>query len=181
MNVIADLCVVPIGVGVSVSKYVAECERILKDAGLKTKLHAYGTNIEGDWDAVFAAIKECHQIVHEMGAPSDQHNAQVWHTHRPCTDDGRQNKQRRTSTDRRIVTKLCHIKSVKREGPIYYVSRFTFQSSGIVMDLFDQNLQQNRKRSGPLAHRMRPDTLDEFVGQEHLLGSGPAPLSCNFR
>ena len=69
MNVIADLCVVPIGVGVSVSKYVAECERILKDAGLKTKLHAYGTNIEGDWDAVFAAIKECHQVVHEMGAP----------------------------------------------------------------------------------------------------------------
>ena len=69
MNVIADLCVVPIGVGVSVSKYVAECERILKDAGLKTKLHAYGTNIEGDWDAVFAAIKQCHQVVHEMGAP----------------------------------------------------------------------------------------------------------------
>ena len=69
MNVIADLCVVPIGVGVSVSKYVAECERILKDAGLKTKLHAYGTNIEGDWDTVFAAIKQCHQVIHEMGAP----------------------------------------------------------------------------------------------------------------
>ena len=69
MNVIADLCVVPIGVGVSVSKYVAECERILKDAGLKTKLHAYGTNIEGDWNTVFAAIKQCHQVVHEMGAP----------------------------------------------------------------------------------------------------------------
>ena len=69
MNVIADLCVVPIGVGVSVSKYVAECERILNDAGLKTKLHAYGTNIEGDWDTVFAAIKQCHQVVHKMGAP----------------------------------------------------------------------------------------------------------------
>ena len=69
MNVIADLCVVPIGIGVSVSKYVAECERILNDAGLKTKLHAYGTNIEGDWDTVFAAIKQCHQVVHEMGAP----------------------------------------------------------------------------------------------------------------
>ena len=69
MNVIADLCVVPIGVGVSVSKYVAACERILNDAGLKTKLHAYGTNIEGDWDTVFAAIKQCHQAVHEMGAP----------------------------------------------------------------------------------------------------------------
>lgn len=44
------------------------------------------------------------------------------------------------------------------------------------MDLFDQNLQQNRKRSGPLAHRMRPDTLDDFVGQEHLLGP-EQPLS----
>jgi len=32
-------------------------------------LHAYGTNIEGEWDEVFAAIKRCHEIVHQMGAP----------------------------------------------------------------------------------------------------------------
>ena len=69
MQVIADLCVIPIGVGVSVSKYVAACEKVLSEAGLKTQLHAYGTNIEGDWDAVFAAIKRCHEVVHEMGAP----------------------------------------------------------------------------------------------------------------
>lgn len=69
MKVIADLCVVPMGVGVSVSKYVTACENVLKAAGLKTKLHAYGTNIEGEWDAVFAAIKRCHEVVHEMGAP----------------------------------------------------------------------------------------------------------------
>jgi uncharacterized protein (TIGR00106 family) len=69
MNVIADLCVVPIGVGVSVSKYVAACEDVLKEAGLKTKMHAYGTNIEGDWDTVFAAIKRCHEVIHEIGAP----------------------------------------------------------------------------------------------------------------
>ena len=69
MKVIADLCVVPMGVGVSVSKYVTACEKVLKAAGLKTKLHAYGTNIEGEWDVVFTAIKKCHEIVHEMGAP----------------------------------------------------------------------------------------------------------------
>ncbi len=69
MKVIADLCVVPIGVGVSVSRYVAACERVLNEAGLETHLHAYGTNIEGEWDAVFAAIKRCHEVVHEMGAP----------------------------------------------------------------------------------------------------------------
>jgi uncharacterized protein (TIGR00106 family) len=69
MNVIVDLCVVPIGIGVSVSKEVAACQRVLDEAGLQTKLHAYGTNIEGEWDAVFAAIKRCHEVVHAMGAP----------------------------------------------------------------------------------------------------------------
>ena len=69
MHVIADLTIVPLGVGISVSPYVAACERILKDAGLNTKLHAYGTNIEGEWDDVFAAVKRCHEVIHEMGAP----------------------------------------------------------------------------------------------------------------
>jgi uncharacterized protein (TIGR00106 family) len=69
MKVIVDFCLVPIGVGVSVSKYIAECEKILSEAGLKTQLHANGTNIEGAWDEVFAAIKLCHERIHEMGAP----------------------------------------------------------------------------------------------------------------
>jgi uncharacterized protein (TIGR00106 family) len=50
MKCIADLCVVPMGVGVSVSKYVAACETVIKEAGIKHHLHAYGTNLEGDWD-----------------------------------------------------------------------------------------------------------------------------------
>lgn len=69
MNVIVDLCIIPIGVGVSLSPYVAACENVLREAGLKSTLHANGTNIEGEWDKVFAAIKRCHEIVHEMGAP----------------------------------------------------------------------------------------------------------------
>jgi uncharacterized protein (TIGR00106 family) len=69
MQVIVDLCIVPLGVGVSVSHYIAACERILHEAGLNTHLHAYGTNIEGEWEAVFNAIQQCHQAVHAMGAP----------------------------------------------------------------------------------------------------------------
>lgn len=69
MNVIMDVCIVPMGVGVSVSEYVVECHQILKNAGFKTQLHAYGTNVEGDWDAVMAAVKACHEKVHGMGAP----------------------------------------------------------------------------------------------------------------
>ena len=69
MKVLVDLCVVPIGVGVSVSKYVTACERVLREAGLKTLMHAYGTNIEGEWEEVFAAVRRCHETVHAMGAP----------------------------------------------------------------------------------------------------------------
>ena len=69
MNVIVDFCLVPLGAGVSLSPYVAACERTLAAAGLKAALHANGTNMEGEWDAVFAAIKRCHELVHEMGAP----------------------------------------------------------------------------------------------------------------
>ena len=69
MKVIADVCVIPLGIGVSVSSEVAVCERILAEAGLNPKLHAYGTNVEGDWDAVFAAVKRCHESLHAAGVP----------------------------------------------------------------------------------------------------------------
>ena len=69
MNLIADIAIIPIGVGISLSAYIAACEQVLMEAGLNPKLHANGTNVEGDWDVVMAAIKQCHQTLHEMGAP----------------------------------------------------------------------------------------------------------------
>ncbi len=57
------------GVGVSVSEYIVACEEIFNEAGLDTHLHAYGTNVEGEWDVVMAALKRCHEKVHEMGVP----------------------------------------------------------------------------------------------------------------
>ena len=69
MKVLVDICIVPLGVGVSLSSYVAACEKVFAEAGLKTSLHSNGTNIEGEWDAVFAAIKRCHEVLHGMGAP----------------------------------------------------------------------------------------------------------------
>jgi len=40
------------------------------------------------------------------------------------------------------------------------------------MDLFTMGMEENLKRQAPLADRMRPQTLDEFIGQEHVLGEG---------
>ncbi|NNF03934.1 MAG: AAA family ATPase, partial [Rhodothermales bacterium] len=39
-------------------------------------------------------------------------------------------------------------------------------------DLFDDAARSFRSRRAPLADRMRPQTLDEFVGQQHILGPG---------
>lgn len=72
MKVLANFQIIPLGVGVSVSAYVAECGRVLAASGLAFELHANGTNIEGEWDAVCAAIKACHERVHAMGAPRIQ-------------------------------------------------------------------------------------------------------------
>ncbi len=69
MKVIVDLCVVPLGVGVSLGQYIAACEKVLQNAGLRTRLHAYGTNIEGEWDEVMKAVRECHETLHRMGVP----------------------------------------------------------------------------------------------------------------
>jgi putative ATPase len=39
------------------------------------------------------------------------------------------------------------------------------------MDLFDRD-DKKPASTGPLADRMRPRTIDEYVGQEHLVGEG---------
>jgi len=40
------------------------------------------------------------------------------------------------------------------------------------MDLFEHRRQEQIRREAPLAARMRPRTLDEFAGQEHIVGEG---------
>ncbi|CDZ74745.1 putative AAA domain-containing protein YrvN [Peptoniphilus sp. ING2-D1G] len=40
------------------------------------------------------------------------------------------------------------------------------------MDLFTLNMQNNMKEKSPLSYRMRPESLEDFVGQKHLVGEG---------
>lgn len=40
------------------------------------------------------------------------------------------------------------------------------------MDLFDYMREQSKDEDSPLASRLRPTTLDEVVGQEHIIGKG---------
>jgi uncharacterized protein (TIGR00106 family) len=69
MFVIAEFTVIPLGVGVSLSKYVAICEVVLQERAIKHELHANGTNLEGEWGEVMSAIQECHERLHRLGVP----------------------------------------------------------------------------------------------------------------
>lgn len=40
------------------------------------------------------------------------------------------------------------------------------------MDLFTLSMEKKLKTNAPLADRMRPEKIDEFVGQDHILGQG---------
>ena len=40
------------------------------------------------------------------------------------------------------------------------------------MDMFEKQFEELKKKEAPLAARMRPTTLKEFVGQEHIVGEG---------
>lgn len=69
MHVVADVNVTPIGAGASLSSHIAACEEVIEKAGLKYRLHAHGTNLEGSWEEVMQVVQQCHDVLHERGAP----------------------------------------------------------------------------------------------------------------
>ncbi|OCK85611.1 hypothetical protein K432DRAFT_317992 [Lepidopterella palustris CBS 459.81] len=75
---IADFCLIPIGTPTaSVSKEVAEVQRILKKSGLSYSMHSAGTTVEGSWDEVMKVIGQCHAMLHTNGVVRIQSDIRV--------------------------------------------------------------------------------------------------------
>ena len=96
---IADFCLVPIGTPTaSVSREVAEVQRLLKASGLSYTMHSAGTTVgtlipihlqrkklltwhflpvEGSWDAVMAVIGQAHTMLHANGVVRIQSDIRV--------------------------------------------------------------------------------------------------------
>jgi uncharacterized protein (TIGR00106 family) len=67
---ILEISVVPIGIeGSSLSSYVADCLRILKDEKVHFELTAMGTNVEGDLTKLIRIALKMHQVPFKKGAP----------------------------------------------------------------------------------------------------------------
>ena len=69
MKAVAEIQVIPIGVGVSLSKEVKRAHEIIKESGLSIELHAYGTNVEGDLATILATVERIHEVLHREGVP----------------------------------------------------------------------------------------------------------------
>jgi len=57
--VLLEMSIVPMGVGESVSTYVAECVDLVDQSGLDYELHSMGTIVEGELPAVLALMQQC--------------------------------------------------------------------------------------------------------------------------
>jgi uncharacterized protein (TIGR00106 family) len=67
MKAVAEIQVIPIGVGVSVRREVKRAHELLREAGLHTELHAYGTNVEGELADILDAVRRVHETLHAEG------------------------------------------------------------------------------------------------------------------
>jgi len=65
-NMLAEFSVVPVGKGESLSGFVAECVKIIRDSGIKYQLTPMGTIIEGELEEVMDLIMKCHRRMMEM-------------------------------------------------------------------------------------------------------------------
>jgi len=67
MKAVAEIQVIPIGVGVSVRREVQRAHEVLEATGLHIELHAYGTNVEGELADILDAVRRVHETLHADG------------------------------------------------------------------------------------------------------------------
>jgi len=90
VQMIIELSVIPIGVGTSLSKYVACVMRVIKESGLKYESHSMATNIECDWDDITPLVKKCHDELKKMGVERISSSVRISErTDKPYTMEGK--------------------------------------------------------------------------------------------
>lgn len=67
--VLLEMSIVPMGAGESVSQEVAECIDLVDRSGLDYEVHAMGTIVEGELDAVLNLMRDC---IEKLAAHADR-------------------------------------------------------------------------------------------------------------
>lgn len=64
---IVEISFVPVGVGTSLSRYIAIVIKNIEKSGLKYQLTPMGTIVEGEWNEISNLIDYSHNLIFEMG------------------------------------------------------------------------------------------------------------------
>lgn len=96
-KVIVEISFLPMGAGLSLSPYVAEALRLIRESGLDHEFHSMGTNVEGEWDEVMALVRRCQDRIFEMGAPRVTTTLKI---------------SERRDRDARMADKVGHVKAI---------------------------------------------------------------------
>jgi len=64
---IVEISFVPVGVGTSLSRYIAKVINNIEKSGLKYQLTPMGTIVEGEWNEISNLIDYSHNLIFEMG------------------------------------------------------------------------------------------------------------------
>jgi uncharacterized protein (TIGR00106 family) len=64
---LAEVSIIPIGIGSSIGDKLAEVLKIIDASGLPYKVNPMSTVIEGEWDEIMKLIKKCHEAVMKTG------------------------------------------------------------------------------------------------------------------
>jgi uncharacterized protein (TIGR00106 family) len=64
---LAEVSIIPIGIGSSIGDKLAEVLKIIDVSGLPYKVNPMGTVIEGEWDEIMKLIKKCHEALMKTG------------------------------------------------------------------------------------------------------------------
>ncbi len=67
MKAVAEIQVVPIGVGVSVRAQVRRAQALIRESGLVVQEHSFGTNVEGDLETILEVVARIHEVLHAEG------------------------------------------------------------------------------------------------------------------
>jgi len=67
MNTLIAVAIAPCGTGDELSTEVAEVVRVIRASGLPSRTNSMFTEIEGEWDAVMAVVKQAAFILADKG------------------------------------------------------------------------------------------------------------------
>ncbi len=67
MKAVAEIQLIPIGVGVSVRAEVRRAQDLIRESGLVVQEHSFGTNVEGELETILGVVARIHEVLHAEG------------------------------------------------------------------------------------------------------------------